>query len=103
MVMRISKAHSLEPLITLTSVGDKLFDSTVPLLYDRHDGEALAEARACHDALLREGREHGFFPYRVNLDAMGTISEWQNESKVFHARLKKIIDPDGLIAPGRYE
>lgn len=103
MVMRITKAHAIEPLITFTSIGDKLFDSTVPLLFNRQDSEALAAARACHEALLGEGRIQGFFPYRINIDAMGTLSEWQKESKAFHARLRKSIDPHGLISPGRYD
>jgi FAD/FMN-containing dehydrogenase len=103
MIMRITKSHAIEPLITFTSVGDKLFDSTVPLLFNRHDSAASAAARTCHDALLKEGRAQGFFPYRINIDAMEIISKWQNESKAFHARLRRSVDPDGLISPGRYE
>jgi 4-cresol dehydrogenase (hydroxylating) len=103
MVTRITKAHAIEPLMTFTSLGDKLFDSTVPILFDRNDGQAQANATACYDALLQEGRIKGFFPYRVGVGAMKTLSSLQSESKVFHARLRKSLDPEGLISPGRYE
>lgn len=103
MVARITGAHGIEPLVTFTSVGDKLFDSTVPLVFDRNSEEAVSAATTCYRELLREGRSHGFFPYRVGIGAMKMLSELQSDSKAFHERLRKSVDPDGLIAPGRYQ
>lgn len=103
MVKRVTEVHGIEPLITFTSISDKLFDSTVPLIFERSDGQALAAATRCYDELLREGRAMGVFPYRVGINTMKTLSDMQNESAEFHARLRKSLDPDGLIAPGRYQ
>jgi 4-cresol dehydrogenase (hydroxylating) flavoprotein subunit len=103
MVTRITKAHGIEPLLTFTSLGDKLFDSTVPLVFDRGSEKALVAATTCYQELLREGRSLGVFPYRMGLGAMQMLSELQSDSKMFHARLRKSIDPDSLIAPGRYQ
>ena len=33
------RRHRIEPLITLTSLSDRCFDSSVPLLFDRHDAD----------------------------------------------------------------
>lgn len=103
MVTRITKVHGVEPLITFTSINDKLFDSTVPLIFDRNNEQAMASATACYNELLREGRGQGVFPYRVGVGSMKTLSDWQSDSKKFHARLRASIDPDGLLAPGRYQ
>jgi FAD/FMN-containing dehydrogenase len=103
MVVRITKTHGIEPLLTFTSVSDKLFDSTVPLVFDRNNEQALMAATNCYHDLLREGRSQGFFPYRLGVGAMNMLSGLQSDSKMFHERLRKSIDPDGLIAPGRYQ
>lgn len=103
MVTRVTQTHGIEPLATLTSISDKLFDSTVPLLFDRDDAQAVAAASACYEELFREGRSLGFFPYRVGVDAMKMLSGFQSDSLAFHARLRETLDPDNLIAPGRYQ
>jgi hypothetical protein len=103
MIERTTKKHGIEPLITFTTISDKVFDSTVPLIFDRGNNAALAAATNCYTDLLLEGRERGFFPYRVGLGAMQTLSAMQEESKAFHARLRHSIDPDGLLSPGRYQ
>ena len=46
MVKEIAPRFGLEPLITLTTLNDRLFDSTVPLLFDKSRPEAVAAARA---------------------------------------------------------
>jgi 4-cresol dehydrogenase (hydroxylating) flavoprotein subunit len=103
MVTRVTRENAIEPLITFTSISDKLFDSTVPLIFDRNDSQALSAATRCYETLLTEGRRLGFFPYRVGVNTMKTLSEMQSASAAFHTRLRKSVDPDDLIAPGRYQ
>lgn len=103
LVTRIAKKWEMEPLLTFTSVNERLFDSTVPLLFDRNDPKAVERARACYKELLEEGRKIGVFPYRVGVDTMPTIAAAQKHSGVFHARLKQALDPGNLVAPGRYQ
>lgn len=103
LVRRVTAAHGMEPLITFTSLNDRLFDSTVPLLFDGNDSQALARATACYQALLEEGRAAGFFPYRVGVGAMPALASLQNDSRIFHTRLKQGLDPHNVLAPGRYE
>lgn len=102
MVKTIAPKYGLEPLITFTTVSDKLFDSTVPLLFDRSRPDQVAAAAACYKELLVTGRANGWFPYRVGVDAMAELVELQSDSKVFHERLRKDLDPHDLLAPGRY-
>lgn len=103
MVGAVTRAHRIEPLITLTSISDKLFDSTVPLMFERSDAAQVAAATACHDDLLERGRRLGVFPYRVGIHAMASLSRLSGEAGAFQARLRRDLDPDSLIAPGRYQ
>lgn len=103
MVKRIAVAHGIEPLITFTSISDRLFDSTVPIIFRREDEEGLARATACYQSLLQEGRVSGFFPYRVGINTMPTLASLQSDSLRFHTRLRQAVDPDNLLSPGRYQ
>jgi hypothetical protein len=102
MVNRITPKHGIEPLITFTSLNDRIFDSTVPLVFDRHNPAAVAAAAACYNELFETGREQGWFPYRVGVNAMQTVASLQTDSRTFQARLRKDLDPHDILAPGRY-
>jgi len=102
MVKKIMLKHGLEPLITFTTLSDRLFDSTVPLLFDRDKPQAVRAAAACFQELLMEGRSSGWFPYRVGVDTMETLAGLQTDAKQFQARLRKDLDPHDILAPGRY-
>ncbi len=101
MVKHQATAHGLEPLITLTSISDKLFDSTVPLLFDRDDPSAAARARAGYDALLAHGRSLGCFPYRVGIESMQNLRP-PASSAWLHDRLMAGLEGADQLAPGRY-
>jgi 4-cresol dehydrogenase (hydroxylating) len=102
MVTDVTRAHGMEPLLTFTSLSDKLFDSTVPLIFDRNDPASAAAAHACYRALIARGQAQGWFPYRVAVSAMPALAAMMDESHAFHEKLRHGIDPHNLIAPGRY-
>ncbi|MBQ5964549.1 FAD-binding oxidoreductase [Massilia sp. ZL223] len=102
MVGAITRKHGMEPLLTFTSLSDKLFDSTVPLLFDRNSPVAAEAAQACYRELILRGREQGFFPYRVAISAMPELAALTQDSQRLHERLRRELDPYDLLAPGRY-
>lgn len=94
--------HGLEPTITLTSQGDRLFDCTIPLLFDLQDAHASEAARRCLARLTEEGRKLGYYPYRLHVDAMLEHQQRHPKSSELVQRLREAWDPHDLIAPGRY-
>lgn len=102
MVERICTAHRIEPLITLTSLSDRCFDSSVPLLFRRDDPTETASAQACYRALLEAGRAEGFLPYRVAIDAMDWVIRPETPFWQLVSQIKSVFDPNDIIAPGRY-
>lgn len=103
MVKRIAPSHAIEPLITFTTLNDRLFDSTVPIIFERDLPAAVASAQACYTDLLHSGQAHGWFPYRVGVGTMDSLARMQPLSTAFHRRLKAGLDPESIVAPGRYE
>ena len=103
MVTRVCTDHGIEPLITLTSLSDRLFDSTVPVLYCPEQPGATEMAHECFNALLQQGHAMGCLPYRFGTQTMTRLKQFDDGShKHFVHQLKKAIDPGNLIAPGRY-
>ena len=102
MIERICTAHRIEPLITLTSLSDRCFDSSVPLLFRRGDPAETASAQACYRALLDAGRAEGFLPYRMTVDAMDWAIRPDTPFWQLVGKIKSVFDPNGIIAPGRY-
>ncbi len=103
MVHRVCVAHGIEPLITLTSLSERLFDSTVPLLYRPEESGAADRARDCFQSLVSEGRRLGCLPYRLPVDQMQSFLSQEDGSHWGLVRtLKRAIDPHDVLAPGRY-
>ncbi|PXX90740.1 FAD-linked oxidase [Marinobacter vulgaris] len=102
MIESICPQYGVNPLITLTTVNDRCFDSTVPLLFDRRDADATARANSCYRALFEAGQKEGFLPYRLNIDAMGVLNTDSSSFSRLASRLKAAVDPNFILAPGRY-
>jgi len=98
----VCAAHGIEPLITLTSLSDHCFDSSVPLLFDRRDAHETARAQACYRALLEAGRREGFIPYRLAIHGMDHVIRPGTPFWDMVAAIKSAVDPEQIIAPGRY-
>ncbi|SFM70391.1 FAD-binding oxidoreductase [Marinobacter pelagius] len=102
MIERICPQYGVNPLITLTTLNDRCFDSTVPLLFDRKDKNATEQAKACYRALFEAGQKEGFLPYRLNIDAMDSLQTDGSAFFRFASQLKASVDPNSILAPGRY-
>jgi 4-cresol dehydrogenase (hydroxylating) flavoprotein subunit len=101
-VVRRLREFGIEPLVTLTTISDSIFDSTVPILFDRNDPAAVDNAKKCLAVLLEEGRQRGYSPYRVGIDSLPWLLSKDGESARFVAGLKRYLDPDNILSPGRY-
>ncbi|MES2072207.1 MAG: FAD-binding oxidoreductase [Pseudomonadota bacterium] len=102
MVKQVTRQHGIEPLMTLTSISDRVFDSTVPIIFEKQNPAAQMAADHCYRELLESGRQLGYFPYRVGIHSMQHLASLQDHAHQFHSRLKNHLDPAGILAPGRY-
>ena len=75
----------------------------VSIAYNRSDEDADARAADCYEALFARSLELGGQPSRLPLFAMSEgIAKLRSNDDVFLARIRDAIDPQGLIARGRY-
>ena len=102
MVERVCHSYGFAAPITFSTLSIAGFDSTVPLIFPC-DEENSARAFACLKTLIGEGRTLGFHPYRFHSALMdeatsGALDHWHLVEKI-----RTVIDPENLIAPGRYQ
>ena len=102
MVRRTCLAHGFEPLVTLTTLSDRCFDSSVPLLFDHREPGARRRAEDCYEALLQRGRALGVYPYRVGVDSYPLLTAPADPGLDLARRIKGLLDPKGVLSPGRY-
>ncbi|SDH91990.1 FAD-binding oxidoreductase [Nitrosomonas sp. Nm132] len=102
MVYDICRKYRFEPLITLTSESSHCFISTVPLLFDRSSNKAIERAQQCYSSLLEAGWKIGCVPYRVSIESMPFLIKPETPYWQIVKTLKRNLDPQDLIAPGRY-
>lgn len=102
MVTRVCLAHGFEPLITLTSLSERCFDSSIPLLFDGRSPADAERAQRCFDRLYDEGRQLGIVPYRVGSQAFHKLHAQEDPALALAQGIKRLLDPGGILSPGRY-
>jgi len=94
--------HGFEAAITVNLMTDKAMEGVVSLAFDRRDAERSAAAKACIQEMEAQYMATGYPPYRVGIDSMHHVL---NEDDTFWQTvrdLKQVLDPNHIIAPGRY-
>ncbi len=98
----VFRNYGFVPYVTLNMVDSKSLECVINLAFDRDKPERVASAHACNDELTQECIRLGYLPYRVGPQSMPLVvndkdSFWQTVRD-----LKRALDPNGIIAPGRY-
>lgn len=95
--------RGFEPQIGMMCVSCRSIHLFYSIAFDRAVEGEDQRARACHDAVLQRLIERGFYPYRLGVQSMHSIpGEAHGTNSLFRA-LKRGLDPNGILAPGRYE
>jgi 4-cresol dehydrogenase (hydroxylating) len=93
--------HGFEPAISLTMITDRTLACIISIGYDRHLRGEDQRAEACYQALLGALADQGYYSYRLSVQAMSKM-ESASAYDAFLSALKRSIDPNGVLAPGRY-
>ena len=57
---------------------------------------------ACYKHLLGVLTEHGYYSYRLGIQAMSDLRGDEGSGDLLRL-IKNAVDPNGILAPGRYQ
>lgn len=95
-------AHGFEPQMSLSMVNERTLACVISISYDRAVPNEDERAMVCHKELVRRMAESGYYLYRLGVHSMEGLYARGNEATLLQA-MKKLLDPNGVMAPGRYE
>jgi 4-cresol dehydrogenase (hydroxylating) flavoprotein subunit len=94
--------HGFTAAITVNLMDCKAMEGVVSLAFDRRDVERTKAAQACIEEMEGWYMAMGYPPYRVGINSMHQVVRPDDSYWLTVRDLKKVLDPNGIIAPGRY-
>lgn len=94
------KEYGFEMPLTITLVTPERVVLTFNITFNKNDQGELSRAHALYSALNMQCQEEGFMPYRCGVQGSAQIS-YSSEKLAVLRRLKEVLDPCNIIAPGR--
>jgi 4-cresol dehydrogenase (hydroxylating) len=102
MVTEVARRHRFIAHITFNGITPKVLEAVVNISFDRRDHERVAAAHACDEALHDAFDAAGFAPYRLGIQHMDRLAGRDDPYWQTIRQIKQVLDPTGVIAPGRY-
>jgi 4-cresol dehydrogenase (hydroxylating) len=96
-------AHGFEPNIGLNCVTERSIFTTGATIYDREEEGRDQKAIACARETVAKLTEAGYILGRLTTDSMSLLQHAQEGSRKMQERIKAALDPNRILAPGRYE
>jgi 4-cresol dehydrogenase (hydroxylating) len=93
--------HGFEPAISLTMITERSLACVISITYDRHVPGEDEKASACYRELLRRLSAAGFYCYRMTSQSSAGLQSSPGYDGVLRS-LKRSLDPNHILAPGRY-
>ncbi|MEE9369058.1 MAG: FAD-binding protein [Pontiella sp.] len=94
--------YGFEAAITVNLMDTKAMEGVVSLAFDRRNAEQTQAAQDCIQEMEARYVEQGFPPYRVGINSMHQVVHEDDSFWRTVRDLKKVLDPNNIIAPGRY-
>lgn len=94
--------HGFEPILNIGCISGRAVQINATITFDREVPGEDEQALKCHDEMLRALIEAGYVPHRLGIQAVGLLPEPVDDSALLLATLKKALDPNNILAPGRY-
>jgi 4-cresol dehydrogenase (hydroxylating) len=102
LVTNVLLEHGFEPQMTVSLATERSVICVITISYDRNAPGEDDRARECYRVLMELLLERGYPPYRLNVSSMGYMAADASYTRALEA-IKAALDPNGILAPGRYE
>jgi len=94
--------YGFEPQMSLSLATERTSICVITIGYDRAVRGEDERALECHRSLMEQLLASGYPPYRLDVASMGRLNDDEAYGNAIRA-LKAALDPNGILAPGRYE
>jgi 4-cresol dehydrogenase (hydroxylating) flavoprotein subunit len=93
--------RGFEPMISMTMIAERAVACVISIAYDRETPGEDAKAMACYEELRQRLTARGYYPYRLGIQSMNLLESDRARSQFLNT-LKQSLDPNHILAPGRY-
>jgi 4-cresol dehydrogenase (hydroxylating) len=102
-VEEIALRFGLEPMCMFFNMSQWYLKSFIVIMYDQEVPEEERAARMCHDEILTTLDAMGYSPVRLGIQSMHLAAPSDMVWVDFVRQLKRMADPNDILAPGRYD
>ncbi|MBW4641609.1 MAG: FAD-binding oxidoreductase [Goleter apudmare HA4340-LM2] len=103
MIISTIKLYQFEPNLGMVCISGRSIRMFVAIMYDRQVAGEDEKAIACHDRLLELLLQAGYIPDRLGIQSMNALPSGNDDYGEFMRHLKQHLDPQNILAPGRYD
>lgn len=95
-------AHGFDFYVAMLLMNPRSVICLMAIIYDRDSIDETEHSQQLYRELLEHMHANHFQQYRAGLQSWPDLFSDAPELQQLHARIKKAIDPDGILAPGHY-
>ena len=97
----IMDKHGIDFMTGMTLNGREALN-VMPMVFDRSNADATRRCRACFEELISTFGEAGYGFYRTAIGFMDQVAAVHGQASLdVNRRIKRALDPNGIIAPGK--
>jgi 4-cresol dehydrogenase (hydroxylating) len=97
----IMNDHGVDFMTGMTVNGREILN-VMPIVFDRTDPAVTARVLACFEKLLAAFSSQGYGIYRTGIGFMDQVARLNGAgNRELATRLKRALDPNGILAPGK--
>ncbi|MBV8886114.1 MAG: FAD-binding oxidoreductase [Chroococcidiopsidaceae cyanobacterium CP_BM_RX_35] len=94
--------YEFEPIISMTLLTERCLGCVITISYDREVVGEDERAMACYKDLISKLTQSGYYPYRLGIQSMEGFAAEEVSYKNFLHQIRTTLDPNQILAPGRY-
>jgi 4-cresol dehydrogenase (hydroxylating) len=98
----VFQRHGFDLFATFSMINERALGGVLTIAFDKEDAAETARAHACYEELFQEMMAAGYIPYRVGQQSLDKLDNGDDCYWRTVARIKDALDPQHIIAPGRY-
>ncbi|MBD2774168.1 FAD-binding oxidoreductase [Iningainema tapete] len=95
--------YEFEANIAMNCTCGRSVQMFIAIMFDRDVPGEDERAMSCHDHLLQLLIQAGHIPYRLGIQSMNSLPLAQDDYGMLMRSLKQTLDPNDILAPGRYD